>query len=158
MKIAYLEIYPRLAITSNFELGVTRVHGLQYGSAAYGLMLLGGSVTTNIVSWILGLILLKSSLSSRLRIPLKVLGLFGILDLPFYIVFPMMRLQHWILLGGREPEPVIGAQMIGIPDPAFHLAVATSTIGLTLIYSKTLRNKFLNRAWKDCLAHFRKRR
>lgn len=42
MKIAYLEIYPRLAITSNFELGVARVDGLQYGSAAYGLMLLGG--------------------------------------------------------------------------------------------------------------------
>lgn len=29
MKIAYLEIYPRLAITSNFELGVARVDGLQ---------------------------------------------------------------------------------------------------------------------------------
>jgi len=47
MKIAYLEIYPQLAITSQFQLGLTRVDGLTT-NFAYGFMLLGGSMTNNI--------------------------------------------------------------------------------------------------------------
>ena len=145
MKIAYLEIYPRLAITSHFELGLTRVDGLSYGSAAYGLMLLGGSMTTNIASWALALILLKTGLGNKVHVALKVLGLFGILDLPFYIVFPQIGLGHWIFFGGCGPEPLIGARMMGVSDPAFYLAVALSTFGLVLIYSKNLRKEISTR-------------
>ncbi len=139
MKIAYLEIYPRFALTQQFHLGLTGIHGLTYGSAAYGLMLLGGSITTNTASWILALILLKTSLNVKVRVALKVLGVFGILDLPFYVVFPQLGLGHWIFLGGNEPEPLNGARMLGMPDPAFDLAVALSTLGLLFLYSKTLR-------------------
>lgn len=142
MKIAYLEIYPRLAISHPFCLGLTRVGGLTYGSAAYGLMLLGGSMTTHIASWILGIGLLARRLESRLRVALKTLGLFGVVDLPFYIVFPQVGLEHWVFLGGNEPEPLNGARMIGMPDPAFYLVVALSALGLALLYSKTLRSKY----------------
>jgi hypothetical protein len=144
MKIAYLEIYPRLVITSHFELGLTRVDGLPYGSAPYGLMLLGGSMTTNIVSWALPLFMLKTGVDKKLHVTLKVLALFGILDLPFYIVFPQIGLGHWIFFGGCAPEPLMGARMMGVPDVAFYLTVALSTFGLILIYFKTLRAKIAN--------------
>ena len=104
-------------------------------------MLLGGSATTHIASWILGIALLHKALGRQLRIALKTLGLFGVVDLPFYIVFPQVGLGHWVFLGGNEPEPLNGARMIGMPDPAFYLVVAFSTLGLALLYSKALRSK-----------------
>ncbi|MDH5450140.1 MAG: hypothetical protein OEX77_04430 [Candidatus Bathyarchaeota archaeon] len=140
MKIAYLEIYPQLVLTSEFQLGLARVEDLPYASFAHGLMLMGGSMTTNIASWIIALVLLNVSLGNKIQIALKFLGLFGILDLPFYVVFPQVGLGHWIFLGGAcGPEPLTGARMIGIPDPAFYGIVALSTLGLVLLYSKTLR-------------------
>lgn len=146
MKITYLEIYPRLHISPQFCLGCVNVNGLAYDSVAYGLMLLGGSMTTNIASWILGLILFKTSFGDKTQIALKVLGLFGILDLPFYVVFPQIGLGHWIFLGGGcGPEPLKGARMIGVPDSVFYLIVALSTFGLVLLYSKTLRESVSNR-------------
>jgi len=143
--IAYLEVYPRMTITPEFELGLGRVEGLAYGSFAYGLMLLGGSMTTNIASWILALILLAVTFPTKAQVALKFLGLFGILDLPFYVLFPQLGLGHWIFLGeGCGSEPINGAQMIGISDPAFYFAIALSTFGLVLFYSKTLRRNIVN--------------
>ncbi|MCD6466275.1 hypothetical protein J7L27_07930, partial [Candidatus Bathyarchaeota archaeon] len=57
MQIAYFILYPRLAVTPEFRLGIVRIEGLSYGSFAYGLMLLGGSMTTNIASWIIAILL-----------------------------------------------------------------------------------------------------
>jgi len=145
MKIAYLEIYPRLAITPEFQLGLTSIEGIAYGSAAYGLMLLGGSMTTNIASWTLALILFRGDLPRNVQVMLKFLGLFGFLDLPFYIIFPQLGLYHWIFLGGGcGPEPLIGARMVGIPDPIFYLVVVISTLGQVFLYSKTLRGRVTN--------------
>ena len=143
LKIAYLEIYPRLAIASQFQLGLTSVDGLTT-DFAYGFMLLGGSMTTNIVSWLIGLILFKTSLGNNTKVALKVLGLLGILDLPFYVFFPQIGLRHWILLGGCRPEPLLGARKMGIPDPAFYLMVVLSTLGLVFFYFKPLCEK----VWK----------
>lgn len=93
MKIAYFEIYPRLALTSTFVLGFAGVEGLTTEFAS-GVMSLGGSLTTNIVAWLLALVLLLMDFGYKARVALKVFGLFGILDLPFYVLFPQMGLQH----------------------------------------------------------------
>lgn len=143
VQMAYFIIYPSLEVTSEFRLGAAGVEGLTYGSFAYGLMLLGGSMTTSIVSWIIALALLETSLSKRRRIALKVLGLFGILDLPFYIVFPQLGVHHWVFLGGSGAEPLIGTRMMGIPDFAFYLAVVVSTFGLVFFYSRPACEKAL---------------
>ena len=140
MKIAYLEIYPRLAITPHFDLGSARVDGLKT-DYAYGLMLLGGSMTTNIASWLLALVTLGAKLRPRTQLALRIMGLFGLLDLPFYVVFPQIGLRHWIFLGGCTPEPLRGSRMIGIPDPAFYTMVVLTTLGLTFIYFRTIRGK-----------------
>ena len=136
MQIAYLQIYPRLAINPEFQLGYTKIDGLTFGSFAYGFMLLGGSMTTNLVSWLLALALIKTSTPYKMRIAVKTLGFFGILDLPLYVVLPQIGLSHWIILGGRNPEPLLGARMMNVPDPIFYLLVVVSTFGLIYLYFK----------------------
>jgi hypothetical protein len=143
MQIAYFQIFPQIAITPHFVLGLTMIEGLTYGSPAYGVMLLGGSMTTNIVSWIIALILLKTSFGNKKQAALKILGLLGMADLPFYVIFPQIGLSHWIFLGGNTPEPLIGARMIGIFDVVFYIFIAASTFGLILLYFKSLREKVL---------------
>jgi len=143
MKIAYFEIYPRFTITPQFCLGYVEVAGL-LTDFERGLFLLGGSLTTNIISWFLALILLKAKLQCRTRVALKILGLFGLLDLPFYVLFPQIGLRHWIFLGGNTPEPLLGARNIGIPDPVFYVMTVLTTLGLAFIYFETLWEK----AWK----------
>jgi len=143
MKIAYFEIYPRFTITPQFCLGCVEVAGL-LTEFEHGLFLLGGSLTTNIISWLLALILLKTKLRYRTQVALKILGLFGLLDLPFYVLFPQIGLRHWIFLGGNTPEPLLGARNIGIPDPVFYVMTVLTTLGLAFIYFETLWEK----AWK----------
>jgi hypothetical protein len=104
-------------------------------------MLLGGLMMTSFAAWIIANIVRTVRLSSRRQLVLKMVGLWGILDLPFYVIFPQLGLRHWIVLGGHEPEPLIGARMMGIPDPVFYLAIVLSTIGLNILYFRSLCEK-----------------
>ena len=140
LQIAYFQIYPQLAITQQFQLGLVEVTGLTTEFAS-GLMSLGGSLTTNIVSWLLALILLKASLGYKTKVALKILGFFGVLDLPLYVIFPQIGLRHWIFLGGCQPEPLIGARKMGIPDPAFYIMVVVTTLGLIFLYFRPFWEK-----------------
>jgi len=108
-------------------------------------MLLGGSMTTNITSWLLALIALGVKLRPKTELAFRVAGLFGLLDLPFYIVFPQMGLRHWIFLGGSTPEPLRGSRLMGVPDPAFYTMAVLTTLGLTFIHFKSLRGKALSK-------------
>lgn len=143
MQIAYFEIYPQPAITPEFRLGYAQIEGLTTQFAS-GLMSLGGSLTTSISSWLIALILLTVSLGYKTQLALKILGFFGLLDLPLYVLFPQLGLGHWIFMGGRTPEPLIGARKMGIPDSVFYIIVILSTLGLVFAYFKPLRDKL----WK----------
>jgi len=142
MQIAFFELYPQIAVVSQFRLGYVVIEGLSSGFQ-YGLFLLGGSLTTNIVSWILVLLLVKTNLEEKTKIAVRILGLFGLLDLPLYVFLPQMGLRHWIFIGGVTPEPLLGAERIGIPEPVFYAAVATSTVGLILLYFSSLRERIV---------------
>lgn len=138
LKVAYFEIYPNLALTTTFVLGYVEVGSLRTGFAQ-GLFLLGGSLTTNVVAWLLGLFLLRVHTGNRKQAILKTLGFFGILDLPLYVLFPQIGLQHWILLDGNIPEPLVGARHVGMADPAFYTVVVLTTLGLLLLYFARFR-------------------
>jgi hypothetical protein len=84
-------------------------------------------------------------LDNRTQVALKILGFFGMLDLPFYVIFPQIGLQHWIFLGGGEPEPLLGARKMGIPDPIFYLIVVLTTLGLIFLYFENIRVKVANK-------------
>lgn len=147
MKVTYLEIYPRLALTPQFELGKVQVvwDTPSPTNFEYGLFLLGGSLTTNIVSWVLALILLRTSLGHKTQVALRFLGIFGLLDLPFYVLFPQIGLRHWVFLGGCQPEPLLGARMMGMPDIAFYVTVALTTLGLIFLHFRPLWEKIERR-------------
>jgi len=138
LQIAYFILYPSLAVTSDFRLGVALIEGLPYGSFAYGLMLLGGSMMTNVASWTIAIIQHFKRFKGRTRFALKVVGFLGMLDLPLYIILPQMGLSHWLIMGGREPEPLQGARMIGIPDYAFLFLAALSTSCLFYLHFKQI--------------------
>lgn len=140
MQITWLIVYPKLAIADVFRLGYVQVHGLS-PLFNHGLFLLGGSLTTNFVSWLLTIVLLKREFGYYKRVALMMLGFFGLLDLPFYVLFPQVGLRHWILVGGESPEPLIGAREMGIADPVFYIMVTLTTVGLLYIYLKSLGGK-----------------
>ena len=137
MQIAYFEIYPRLAVAPRFVLGLTEVEGIQTDFGR-GFYLLGGALTTNIVSWLLALVMFRTKLGFKTKLGLRIMGVFGLLDLPFYVVFPQIGLCHWIIFGGCQPEPLIGARMMGLPDVFFYTCVLFTTLGLSFFYFESV--------------------
>jgi len=133
MQVAFLQVYPRLAFTSHFRLGYCVVQGLST-DFGYGIFLIGGSLTTHIAAWIITFILINHQLEEKIHIFLKATGWFGVLDLPFYVIFPQIGLRHWIIIGGETAEPLIGAQKMGIPDPVFYIITILLTMVLLYFY------------------------
>lgn len=140
LQVAWFIIYPKLSFADQFLLGLTQVSGLSTPFQR-GLLLIGGSFTTNIAAWFIGGIILKGQFGQMIRRSLKLLGWFGVLDLPFYVIFPQIGLRHWILLGGTRPEPLIGARELGLSDGFFYVAVFLTTIGLVLLYTETFEKR-----------------
>jgi hypothetical protein len=138
MQVGFLELYPKLAITSQFKLGSVIVTGLST-PAQQGLLLLAGSATASITALVIGVFLYTKEMKIRTRLSLKIIGVFGLLDMPFYMAFSSLGLRHWILLGENQPEPLIGARQLGIPDPILYLAVSIITFVSILLYSKWAR-------------------
>ena len=119
MQIAFFELYPRIAVTPDFVVGIVRIQGLI--NESYGVFLLGGSVATNMVAWLLPWILQQRQWEKQSRWMLQICSIYGLLDLPFYVIWPQLGLRHWMILGGDSPEPLIGARLVGIPDGVFYL-------------------------------------
>ena len=137
-QVGFLELYPEVAIASQFRLGTVNVTGL-FSPAEHGLFLLAGSSAACMAALIIGILLSTKEMGGRAKLSLKILGVFGLLDMPFYVAFSSFGLRHWILLGENQPEPLIGAREVGIPDPVFYLAVSITAFVLILLYSKRAR-------------------
>lgn len=137
-QVGFFELYPKLTVATQFRLGSVIVTGL-YSPAQQGLLLLAGSTTASIAALAIGVLLYTKEMDSRTGRSLKILGVFGLLDMPFYVAFSSLGLRHWILLGENQPEPLIGARQLGVPDPIFYFAVSTITFVSILLYSKWVR-------------------
>jgi hypothetical protein len=89
MQVAFFQIYPQFAVTSQFVLGYVTVDGL---TTAFdrGLFLLGGSLSTTIIAWLLGIIALRVRFGQKTQVALKFLILCGLIDLPAYVVLPQI--------------------------------------------------------------------
>jgi hypothetical protein len=142
IQVFFLELYPRLALTREFTVGFVRVEGLT--GAPFGTFLIGGSITSNIASWVLGLLVYRHKRRRPWAAVLRVLGVYGLLDLPLYVVLPQLGLRHWIVIGGDQPEPLIGARLMGIPDPIFYLSIILTSLGLSYIYVPQVQKYFKN--------------
>jgi hypothetical protein len=138
LQLGFVELYPKLTIASQFKLGSVIVTGLP-SPTQQGLLLIAGSLSSTIAALTIGVLLYTRKMDYRSTYYLKIIGILGLLDLPLYATFSSMGLRHWILFGETQPEPLIGARQMGIPDPIFYLAVAAITFALILLYSKKSR-------------------
>jgi len=137
-QVGFFELYPKLSLVYDFRLGSVIVNGL-YSSTQQGLFLLAGSSTAIIAALVIGILLNATKIDNLARLSLKILGVIGLLDMPFYVFFSSLGLRHWLLLGENRPEPLIGARLIGIPEPVFFLVVAVITFVLSILYSSWVR-------------------
>lgn len=135
LQVGWFELYPAPGLRSPFRLGLAVVTGLPSESAR-GLFLLGGSLTTNVLAWALGLLLWGLALGPRARVGAWIAGLLGLLDLPFYVLLPQVGLRHWILLDGETAEPLLGARALGVPDLLFYALTALTTAALVSLYAR----------------------
>jgi len=135
IKIGFLRIYPDLGLEQGFVVGRCVVSGLDT-CFDRGVFLLAGSASTNALSWGTIPVLKRIKQGSDLWTTLNLVYLLGLLDLPLYILLPQLGLRHWVVVGGTRPEPLIGARLIGIPDPLFHLSTILITAMLLSVYSK----------------------
>ncbi len=142
-QVGFFELYPKLTIATQFRLGAVIVTGLS-SPTQQGLLLLAGSLAASVAAIVIGILLYTKEVGSRIGLSLKILGVFGFLDMPFYVAFSSLGLRHWILLGENQPEPLIGARQLGIPDPIFYFAVSIITFVLILLYSRWARISTLN--------------
>jgi len=116
IKVAYFRLYPNFMIEQEFIVGYVSVSGL-YGFSR-GVFLFGGSFTTLFTSTLIFPLArkIKETKKDRFLRFLKISGIIGSLDMPFYIIFPYLGLKHWIIIGGNFPEPIVGLEMMGLPS------------------------------------------
>jgi hypothetical protein len=144
MQVAWFTLYPNLGIAPQFKLGKVIVTGLST-PIQQGSFLLAGSLATNIAAWLIAIPTNTANLGTRTGFTLRTLGVIGLLDLPLYTFLPLLGLRHWILLGNNQPEPLIGAREMGIPDLLFFPLVIALTVALILVYSETTREALLRK-------------
>jgi len=115
------------------RVGVAEIQwGEEWESWQEGLVLLMGSGSTLLVSCaaLAGLWIFRPK--HGLAYGFSVIALFY-LDILFYTLMPTwFDLPHWIVFGGREPEPLIGAEMLGCPRKVFITLVLIVSILMTI--------------------------
>ncbi|OKY77300.1 MAG: hypothetical protein BTN85_1950 [Candidatus Methanohalarchaeum thermophilum] len=126
LKIGFVELYPGIRLVSEFKLGKVLFSGFE-SDFGRGIYLLGGSLSTNLVSWFFAVF-------SRRNMFFWVSGVVGLLDLPLYVFLPQLGIRHWVFLGGVSAEPLVGARILGVPDVLFYFLVVFSTVALFAIY------------------------
>ncbi len=102
-----------------------------------GLATLMGSGSTAIVAYLAIVALYALRPKGTLRFALFLVSLIFAIDIVAYSILPKFGLQHWIIIGGTSPEPLIGALMLGVSETAFYTATILHFIvsyGLTANY------------------------
>ena len=97
-----------------------------------GLVLLMGSGSTLLLACAALAILWIFRPERGLAYGLSGVALFY-MDILFYTLMPAwFGLPHWIFFGGHDPEPLIGAEMLGIPRTVFIALVLIVSILMTI--------------------------
>lgn len=119
-----LTIYPSIEFGSiNLDLGEVE-QAPPKSQQEEGLRDLAGSALTAIVAIILLGIFRAAETSRVVRTIVSVACLVLSWDIISYSTFPLLGWRHWIVLGGTEPEPVIGAGLLGVVRWAYYVGLA----------------------------------
>ncbi|MCS7365433.1 MAG: hypothetical protein NDF54_08360 [archaeon GB-1867-035] len=140
MQITFIILYPNPSITSTFKLGLVQMNNLK-NPFNYGIFLLGGTLTTTIISYTIALTLNIKKLKQPYNILLTELGIIGLLDMPLYTTLPQINLPHWFIIGGTTPEPLIAIKKLNFPEPIYYLTLLLSLIILSILYTRSILKK-----------------
>jgi len=139
-----VELWPDFGASYNGRftyMGLVRyLNGPDWTDTQSGWATLMGTGSTFIISVLALITLLVTQPKRRLtRFFLLSLALWY-LDLLTYAIFPQLGLPHWVIVGGRTPEPVLGAELLGINRTLFTVAVVVICTGMTALLYRYLRN------------------
>ena len=136
-----VELWPDFgaAYDGNFAyFGLARyLTGLHWTDTERGWTTLMGSGSTFIVSVLALSALLTLKPRNRWRRYVLVSLALWYLDLLTYTVLPQLNLRHWIILGGRSAEPVIGAGRLGIGRAPFTIVVVVGCTVMSVMVDTT---------------------
>ena len=117
-----LQLYPDLQRTPwEGQLGWVRTRGVST-DRDLGLMQVLGCGVTLTVALVASLLLQRRRRGGVGRHVLLAFSLF-FLDALTYSTLPLVGLRHWGPVGGRQPEPLVALERLGVPTP----------VGLTVV-------------------------
>jgi hypothetical protein len=94
----------------------------------YAFVALMGSSLTFLLGLAAGLSLLLFKPTGWLRVLFVITALALPLDMITYSIFPVLGLRHWILFGGKKPEPLMGAVGLGVPPAVYYTVLALVSV------------------------------
>jgi hypothetical protein len=115
-------------------------YGANWGANSWqdGLVAFMGSGTNAILALVALIALLVFHPRNWLRYPLLAEALM-FLDLTLYSSLPLFGLRHFVLWGGYKPEPLLGAEQMGLPEWAFLTLVGLLSMLMLWGWIKALR-------------------
>lgn len=120
----FLTIYPVLEFGSiNLDLGEVK-QAPPKSQHEEGLRDVAGSGLTAIIAIILLALFRPAGASGLVKTIVSVASLVLSWDIISYSTFPLLGWRHWIVLGGIEPEPVIGADLLGVVRWVYYVGLA----------------------------------
>lgn len=125
MRVLWFEVYPRFALTAEMVPSAITYFKETMTGSDLGWIQLSGSLATNVVSWIAGLMLLVKKFRLYGKLPLLVVGLLFWVELPSNIFMSY--------------EPIVGAMSLGMSVLTIGLMFSILIIGPLLLYVLSLK-------------------
>jgi hypothetical protein len=148
-KITNIIIMPGLRLYPNFEwlawqgMGGAVDYSLENGTPfKSGLITLMGSGLPAIIGYLIMLMLFIMRIKRSRQIALLLLSLICFWDIIAYSILPEFGLRHWIIIGGKKPEPMMGAIYLGLNYSQYQLCLMLHVLlsnVLVILYLLKLR-------------------
>jgi len=127
-----IRLHPRLALEPWDGTVASIQHSWPGRPKLAGLSLFMGSGATCLLAWLaLAVLAITPDRHPARSLLITTVILFGI-DIVAYSVLPQLGLRHWLVIGGRTAEPLVGASLMGISREWFVVALAMHALGLSL--------------------------
>ena len=125
-----LIVYPTVALgTANLDMGEVKQSAPKSRKEAGAWDLAGSGLTATVAIVILA-VLRAVAKSTLFRISALAASLILAWDIVSYSIFPLLGWRHWIVLGGTDPEPLLGADLLGVARWMYYFALAVYVVAI----------------------------
>jgi hypothetical protein len=139
-----IRLYPTLGLQTWGGWGAIIDYSLNNGTPSQaGFIAFIGSGATAILGYGAIAVLLARKPHGLAQFAWLTAALLFVWDIIAYSIFPELGLRHWILIGQRVPEPLIGALYMGVPFKTYQIGLTLHSLisnGSILYYLFRIRN------------------